>query len=497
MWINAEICGEEIPIMLDCGATHNCIALRCVLASNFLKKLTRSKYDGKTLVAANGKPLQQPEFTIECTIMLGSPSITIHCKFVVIQDLPFSCILGESTLLSFDSWEVSNTKKILTINGSCVVPWYHHDSMTKVSHLNLITTNKTTIMPHQSVSVNTRVNGPELQPFRPITCITAVVDTNVSASDRLNVEVCPSIHMFPYQDCSQVVLIHNNSEKPRVIRKGTKVGVCSEFEECSIDTNVLSQEEASILSISSDIDPIDLLCSRINDLSPEEIEKVRKLLTNYKDIFSVANEKIGTTDLTTFDVDLEKIPIVTTPLRRVPLHHYDIVKELIAKYIKLGLLETIDSPYRASTVLVTKKNIPDSADITDKYRLCTDYRQLNKFLSSPGWPSPSLQQCLDATAGSTLFSSIDFNSGYHQIPCSQRAKQALAFSPGFGFPQLTWSRMPQGVKPASHVFQRTMSYTFKDHEECILPPFFDDVVIKGRDFNDHMYNVETMYAKQN
>ena len=94
------------------------------------------------------------------------------------------------------------------------------------------------------------------------------------------------------------------------------------------------------------------------------------------------------------------------------------------------------------------------------------------LLTSPGWPSPSLQQCLDATTGSTIFSSIDFISGYHQIPCTQQAKQALAFSPGFGFPQLTWSRMPQGVKPASQVFQKTMSHTFKDHEDCILPPFF-------------------------
>ena len=439
--------------MIDSGATHNCIALRCVLGSNILKKLTRLKYDGKTLVGANGKPLPQPEFTIECTIVLGSPSITIRCMFVVIKDLPFSCIIGESTLLSLDSWEVSNTKKILTLNGTCVVPWYHHDSMMKVSHLNLITTDKTTILPHQSVTVNTRVNGPELQPFRPITTVTALVDSNVSTTNRLEIEVCPSIHRFPYQDCSQQVTIYNNCDKPRVVRKGTKVGVCSDFEECSVDSNVLSQEEASVLSITPNIDPIELLCSRITDLSAQEIEKVRQLLTEYRDIFSVSNDKVGKTDLTTFDVDLEKIPIVTTPLRRVPLHHYDIVKELIAKYIKLGLLETIDSPYRASTVLVTKKNASNSADCTDRYRLCTDYRQLNKYLTSPRWPSPSLQQCLDATADSTIFSSIDFNSGYHQIPCSDRAKQALAFSPGFGFPQLTWSRMPQGVKPASHVFQ--------------------------------------------
>ena len=109
---------------------------------------------------------------------------------------------------------------------------------------------------------------------------------------------------------------------------------------------------------------------------------------------------------------------MSTPLHRVSLHHFEIVKQLIAKYEALGLVEPIDSPFRASTVLVKKKNFANSEDVTDQYRLCTDYRRLNAHLNSPGWPSPSLQQCLDATADSVYFSSIDFNSGYHQIPCT-------------------------------------------------------------------------------
>ena len=50
--------------------------------------------------------------------------------------------------------------------------------------------------------------------------------------------------------------------------------------------------------------------------------------------------------------------------------------------------------------------------------------------------------------------------------------------------------MPPRVKPASHTFQRTMTQVFKEHEECILPPFYDDVVIKGFDFWHHYNNVK-------
>lgn len=464
--------------------------MRCVLSSKHLRNLKRSEYTDNPLVGANGKPLQ-PMFTIECTITLGSPALSVQCTFVVVQDLPFSCIIGESTLLGFNSWKISNTDKLLTINDTCVVPWYHHDSMVKVDHLNLITTGKTIVPPKQSVLVNTRACGPELLPFRAVTNLCALVESNTKTTDRLGIEICPSLHVLPHQNCSQQIKIYNNSSVTKVISKGTNIGTCTGFDECAVENGKLSIEENNILSINtSDLDPIDILCAQIKDLSKSEMVEVRKLLTKYKDLFSVSNDRIGETNITEFDIDVDKIPIVATPLRRVPLHHYDIIKELIAKYKDLGLIERIDSPFRASTVLVTKKNVSDAGDITDQYRLCTDYRQLNKHLTSPGWPSPSLQQCLDATSDSTIFSSIDFNSGYHQIPCTERAKEALAFSPGYGFPQLTWSRMPQGIKPASNVFQRTMSYTFKDHEECILPPFFDDVVIKGKDFKHHLGNVE-------
>ena len=33
-----------------------------------------------------------------------------------------------------------------------------------------------------------------------------------------------------------------------------------------------------------------------------------------------------------------------------------------------------------------------------------------------------------------------------------------------------------------------MGKTFKGHENCILPPFYDDVIIKGRGFKEHLIN---------
>ena len=161
----------------------------------------------------------------------------------------------------------------------------------------------------------------------------------------------------------------------------------------------------------------------------------------------------------------------------------------------LGLIEPIDSSFRAPTVLVRKKNIGNGASLTDQYRLCVDFRFLNDKLLDSGWPTFSIDHCLDAAVGSIFLSSIDFNSGYHQIPCTLETKKALAFSPGFGFPQYTWNVMLQGIKPAANCFQRIMERTFKDLEECILPPFYDDIMVKGTDFETHLLNLEKVFTR--
>ena len=206
-------------------------------------------------------------------------------------------------------------------------------------------------------------------------------------------------------------------------------------------------------------------------LPQQQYDKAKEVSEAYRDIFAVSNSEIGRTNITQFDIDTTHTFPVSTPLRRVPLYQQHIVTQLLEHYKQLGLIEPIDSPYRAATVLIEKKNVAENAHVTDRYRLCVDYRFLNKTLPDSGWPLPSLQQWLDAASGSKYLSALDFNSGYHQIPCNERAKYAIAFSPGYGFGQWTWNVMPQGIKPASHAYQRTMDKTFSDMSDSVLPPF--------------------------
>ena len=232
----------------------------------------------------------------------------------------------------------------------------------------------------------------------------------------MSIDVIPSINVLSHQNCVQKLKIHNLSSRPKSVAKGVKIATCStEYAICESDT--------ISVNLVSDQNPIDIMCSKITDLSPSQLHESRQLLKSYEDIFTVSSKQIGCANVQKFDVD-ENIPPVTVPLRRIPINHRDIVKQLIEKYEQLHLLEPIESPFRASTVLVKKKNPANSTGVTDMYRLCTDYRLLNNSLTSSGFPSPSLDDCLDAVGNADMFSSVDFkaigggpriNSGYFLV----------------------------------------------------------------------------------
>ena len=63
IWFSINLEGQELPAMLDSGANPNCISLRCVRGSQYLKHLSRHQYTGKQIVDANGEPID-PSYVI-------------------------------------------------------------------------------------------------------------------------------------------------------------------------------------------------------------------------------------------------------------------------------------------------------------------------------------------------------------------------------------------------------------------------------------------------
>jgi hypothetical protein len=80
------------------------------------------------------------------------------------------------------------------------------------------------------------------------------------------------------------------------------------------------------------------------------------------------------------------------------------IQELLQK----GHIRPSSSPCGSPIVLVQKKD--------GTWRLCIDYRVLNKITVWNRYPIPWIDDLLDQLKGAKYFSKIDLKSGYHQVP---------------------------------------------------------------------------------
>jgi hypothetical protein len=77
--------------------------------------------------------------------------------------------------------------------------------------------------------------------------------------------------------------------------------------------------------------------------------------------------------------------------------------------LNVGFIYPIsDSKWVSPLVVVPKK-------VTRKWRMCLDFRELNKATLKDYFPLPFIDQVLDTLAGKRYFSFLDGYSGYNQI----------------------------------------------------------------------------------
>ena len=86
----------------------------------------------------------------------------------------------------------------------------------------------------------------------------------------------------------------------------------------------------------------------------------------------------------------------------------EIVEEELQKLFNVNFIYPIlDIQWLSPLVIVPKNN--------GKWRVCIDYRELNKATLKDNFPLPFIDQVLDTLVGNKYFSFSDGFSGYNQI----------------------------------------------------------------------------------
>ncbi|GKF82501.1 putative reverse transcriptase domain-containing protein [Tanacetum coccineum] len=89
-----------------------------------------------------------------------------------------------------------------------------------------------------------------------------------------------------------------------------------------------------------------------------------------------------------------------------------------------GFIRPSSSPWGAPVLFVKKKD--------GSFRMCIDYRELNKLTVKNRYPLPRIDDLFDQLQGSSVYSKIDLRSGYHQLRVREEDILKTAFRTRYG-----------------------------------------------------------------
>eukprot|EP00253_Pinus_taeda_P011092 PITA_11092 len=135
------------------------------------------------------------------------------------------------------------------------------------------------------------------------------------------------------------------------------------------------------------------------------------------------------------------------------------IKKQVQKLLDKGFIRPSTSPCGSPIVLVRKKD--------GSWRMCIDYRALNKITIKNHYPLPRIDDLLDQLKEAVYFFKLDLRSGYHQVRVAEQDAWKTAFKTNQGLYE--WLIIHFGLTNAPATFMRVMN--------DVLRPFIDDFVI--------------------
>jgi hypothetical protein len=266
------------------------------------------------------------------------------------------------------------------------------------------------------------------------------------------------------------VRIANVSDKAKVIRKDEVMATCTPVTAINKEFNLPAVERSDLTE--------GLL--KDTDLTDQQKSEAEKFIGEFQDVFARASG-VGRTNITQHRIDTGNHPPIKQHPRRLPWAKQEEVGELLKSMLKDDVIEPSSSPWASPIVLVRKKD--------GSTRFCVDYRRLNDVTKKDSFPLPRIDDTLDSLSGHKWFSTLDLKSGYWQVEISPEDKEKTAFITGSGQGLWQFKVMPFGLCNAPATFERLMETVLRglSYEACLV--YLDDIIIVGRDFEDHLGNL--------
>lgn len=217
------------------------------------------------------------------------------------------------------------------------------------------------------------------------------------------------------------------------------------------------------------------------EMDSEKMWYLHKMCKNYNDVFMLPDDKLSHTNARRFNLPLIDDAIINLRQYRIPEKHKQEVSKQVNKLLQNDIIEPSISPFNSPLLLVPKKSVDNHGE--KLFRLCIDYRKLNKNLVPYQFPLPRIDEILDQLGKAKIFSTLDLSQGFHQVMIDKKDREKTAFSTAFGHYQ--YKRCPFGLKTLPGFFQSMLNSILTGLQGVTCFVYIDDVVIFAKDLEEH------------
>ena len=124
-------------------------------------------------------------------------------------------------------------------------------------------------------------------------------------------------------------------------------------------------------------------------------------------------------------------------------------------------------------------------------RICVDLKRLNYSVLREPHPIPKVDETLAQVAGAKMFSKLDANSRFWQIPLAKQSRPLTTFITPFG--RYCFNKLAFGISSAPELFQRRMNLILEGLEGTLC--HIDDVLVYGATRAEHDARLEAVIKR--
>ncbi|GKA26351.1 reverse transcriptase domain-containing protein [Tanacetum coccineum] len=218
------------------------------------------------------------------------------------------------------------------------------------------------------------------------------------------------------------------------------------------------------------------------EISERRIEDV-PVVKDFPEVFPKDLPGLPSTRQVEFHIELIPgvAPVARAPYRLAPAKMKELAEQLKELSDK-GFIRPSSSPWGAPILFVKKKD--------GSFRMCIDYRELNKLTVKNRYPLPRIDDLFDQLQGSSIYSKIDLRSGYHQLRVREEDILKTAFRTRYG--HYEFRVMPFGLTNSPAVLMDLMNRVYKPYLDKFVIVFINDILIYSRNEKEHEGHLKTI-----